>query len=104
MSASAARSRSITSADAGTLDLHDDGLARSQPRAMRLTDRRGRERFPVELGEHPLDGVAQLGFQHLADGLGVGSGGTRFCSFASSSEISGGMRSTRVAAIWPSLT
>ena len=58
--------------DAGTLDLHDDGFTGSQPGAMRLTDRRRRQRFPLELGEDALDGVAQLGFQDLADGFGVG--------------------------------
>ncbi len=35
--------------------------------------------------------------------LSIGSGGTRFCSDASSSAMSGGTKSTRVAAICPEL-
>ena len=41
--------------------------------------------------------------EHGGDAL-AGSGGTRFCSVASSAQTSVGSRSTRVAAIWPSLT
>ena len=46
------------------MHLDDDGLARAQPRAIRLSDRRGRERLPVELGEDLLDVGAELGFEH----------------------------------------
>ena len=50
--------------DARALHLHDDGLARVQPRAVGLTDRRGREWLPVELGEDLLDLGTELGFEH----------------------------------------
>ena len=61
--------------DAGSLDLHHDGLAGEQP-AVRLADRRGGERLPVELGEPLLDGVAELALEdrsHLVDRDGAGA-------------------------------
>ena len=36
---------------------------------MGLTDRRRGQRFPVELGEHLVDRLVQLGLQHLLDAL-----------------------------------
>ena len=50
--------------DVRALHLHDDGLTGVQPRAVGLTDGRGREWFPVELGEDLLDLGAELGFEH----------------------------------------
>ena len=89
--------------DPRPLDLDDDRLAGTQPRAIRLTDRRGRERLPVELGEH----LCRRGHRTpppAPDDVSTGSGATRFCNFESSSQTSVGIRSTRVAAICPSLT
>ena len=89
--------------DPGALDLHDHALTRAQPGAMRLADRRRRQWIPVELGEHLVDGGAELGLEHGLDrlaGLGRVPGSA---AWRSSSATSGGTRSTRVAAIWPSL-
>ena len=55
--------------DPRALDLHDDGLAGAQPGPMGLPDRRCRQRLPVELGEHGVDVVAQLGAEHAGDRL-----------------------------------
>ena len=85
--------------DARPLDLHDDGLAGAQPRPVRLTDRRGGERFPVELGEHLVDRTAELGFERGPDRPRPAPARPGSAATASSSQTSGGMRSTRVAAI-----
>ena len=53
--------------DPRALDLDDDGLAGSQPSHVGLSDRRCRQRLPVELSEHGVDVVAQLGCQHPGD-------------------------------------
>ncbi len=55
--------------DARALDLDDDGLAGAQPGAVGLADRRGGERLPVELGEHRVEVVAELGGEHSGDAL-----------------------------------
>ena len=89
--------------DAGTLDLDHDRLAGAEPGAVGLADRGRGERFPVELREHLVDRLSQLGLEDGLDPLDH-SGRTRFWSLASSAASSGEMRSTLVAAIWPSLT
>ena len=55
--------------DVGALHLDDDGLAGVQPCLVRLTDRRGGERLPVELCEDLLDGSSELGFEDGCDAL-----------------------------------
>ena len=57
-------------------------------RPVGLADRRRGERLPVELGEHVVDRAAELGLEHRRDAARRGSGGTRFCSSASSSQTS----------------
>ena len=55
--------------DPGSLDLDDHRLARVQASAMGLTDRCRRQRLPLELGEHAVDVVAELGGEHRLDAL-----------------------------------
>ncbi len=60
--------------DVGPLDLDDHGLTRMKPGPVGLADRGGRERLPVEVGEHGVDRVAELGLEHRLDVLGGLSG------------------------------
>ena len=89
----------MISVDVRALDLDDDRLAGAQPGAVGLADRRRGERLPVELREHLLDVGAELGLEH-------GPHRSRWARAAPGSAagparrtISGGTRSTRVAAI-----
>ena len=51
--------------DLRPLHLHDDLLAGVQRGGVHLRDRRGRERHPVELGEHRFERAAQVFLDHL---------------------------------------
>jgi hypothetical protein len=53
--------------DPGTLDLDRDLVPGPEPGRMPLGDRGGGQGFAVEVGEHLLDRVAQLGRQHRLD-------------------------------------
>ena len=90
--------------DAGPLDLDDDGLAGAQPRPVRLADRRRGERLPVELGEDVARRSRPSSASSTArDALARFRRHRGSAARASSSQTSAGSRSTRVAAIWPSL-
>ena len=52
--------------DARVLDLDRHAPAVVQPRPVHLADRGGRERLRLELGEHVLERLAQVGLEHLA--------------------------------------
>ena len=54
--------------------------------------------------EHFLDAVCPATRSISATACADGNGGTRSCSFASSSAMSSGSRSRRVDSIWPNLT
>jgi hypothetical protein len=56
--------------DVGALDLDHDDLAGGQAGHVGLADGGGRQRRPVEVGEHLLHRPAQLGFDHLPDAVG----------------------------------
>ncbi len=62
--------------DVGTLDLHDDGLARAQSRRIRLTDGCRGERLPLEALEHLARLAVELTVEHRLhpiDRLGCGA-------------------------------
>ena len=53
--------------DPGSLDLDNDLVAAAEPGAVRLADGRRRDRLPVEVLEHLIDGAPQLRLQQLLD-------------------------------------
>ena len=85
---------------------HLDGDRRAvrQLGEMHLRDRRARDRRRVERAEHLLDRLAVERGRASPSTWSKGNGGTRSCSFASSSAMSAGSRSRRVDSIWPNLT
>ena len=89
--------------DGGPLHLHDNGFARVESRRVGLSDRRRGDRLPIELGEHLVDGRAQLALEHRADPVRRRGRHTVLQLGQLVADLRG-MRSTRVAAIWPSLT
>ena len=58
----------------------------------------------VERREHLADRLAQRRARRCARASAPSNGGTRSCSFASSSAMSGGSRSRRVDIAWPNFT
>ena len=98
----AARSRSDV-LDAGTLDLHHHPLTRAEPGTVGLADQAA-----ASGSQSNSANTSSTGWPSSASSTGwirsTDSGQTRFWSCASSPASSGEMRSTRVAAIWPSLT
>ena len=70
----------------GPQDLDDDVLAGTEPRGVHLRDRGSGERGLVELFEHFAHRAAEA-LSTIARASAPGNGGTRSCSFASSSAI-----------------
>ena len=77
-------------AHAGTQHLDHHLAPVLQPRGMHLRDRGGRERRLLELREHRGDAAAVGALDQWRAPSHPGNGGTRSCSLASSSAMSGG--------------
>ena len=84
--------------------LHRDLAAVFQHREVHLRDRGARHRLGLEAGEHRIDRAAEARARPAARAIAAGNGGTRSCSLASSSAMSGGSRSRRVDSTCPNLT
>ena len=101
---STSRSRSISARMPGRSTLTTTSAPIAQARGVHLRDRgRGQRRRRRTRANTSVDRAAVGALDDCA-GLAPGNGGTRSCSFASSSAMSGGSRSRRVESAWPNFT
>ena len=88
----------------GPQDLDHDLLAALQPRRVHLRDGGRGERRLLEARERARRAAGRSACSMAATATALSNGGTRSCSFASSSAMSAGSRSRRVETAWPNLT